>query len=95
MVEQFVGEALKVADTVVLLEQGSVARTGTPDELGAHEISETYLGGHLPPVDSSVPEHAVERLTVSLRGDQVRALERAAAAHGTTVDELVAKAVRR
>jgi branched-chain amino acid transport system ATP-binding protein len=95
MVEQFVGEALKVADTVVLLEQGSVARTGTPDELGAHEISETYLGGHLPPVDSSVPEHAVERLTVSLRGDQVRALERAAAAQGTTVDELVAKAVRR
>jgi branched-chain amino acid transport system ATP-binding protein len=94
MVEQFVGEALKVADHVVLLEQGSVARTGTPDELGAHEISETYLGGHLPAVDSAAPDHAVERLTVRLRGDQVRALERAAEAQGTTVDELVAKAVQ-
>jgi branched-chain amino acid transport system ATP-binding protein len=94
MVEQFVGEALQVADAVVLLEQGSVARTGTPAELGAHEISASYLGGALPPVDSAVPEHATERLTVQLRGDRVRALERAAAEQGTTVDELVAKAVQ-
>jgi len=93
MVEQFVGEALKVADTVVLLEQGSVARTGTPAELGVAEISGAYLGGGLPAVDSPVPDHAVERLSVRLRGDQVRALERAAAEQGTTVDELVAKAV--
>ena len=89
------GEALKVADTVVLLEQGTVARTGTPAELGAHEISETYLGGDLAAVDSAVPDHAVEKLSVSLRGDQVRALERAAAEEGTTVDELVARAVSR
>lgn len=93
MVEQFVGEALKVADTVVLLEQGTVARTGTPAELGVAEISGAYLGGGLPAVDSPVPDHAVERLSVRLRGDQVRALERAAAEQGTTVDELVAKAV--
>ena len=93
MVEQFVGEALKVADSVVLLEQGAVARTGTPAELGAEDISGAYLGGGLPAVDSSVPDHATERLSVRLRGDQVRALERAAAEQGTTVDELVARAV--
>ncbi len=95
MVEQFVGEALQVADQVVLLEQGTVSRSGTPAELGEEEISASYLGGHLPTVDSAVPDHAVERLSVRLRGDQVRALERAADAEGTTVDELVARAVAR
>ncbi|HUR14808.1 MAG TPA: ABC transporter ATP-binding protein [Mycobacteriales bacterium] len=90
MVEQFVTQALAVADTVVVLEQGEVAHAGTPAELGADTIAASYLGGHLPEVDSVPPAFATERVAVSLQGAQVRALERLAAARGVTVDEVVA-----
>jgi branched-chain amino acid transport system ATP-binding protein len=93
MVEQFVTQALAVADTVVVLEQGEVAHAGTPAELGAETIAASYLGGHLPEVDSVPPAFATERLAVSLQGSQVRALERLAADRGLTVDEVVSELV--
>jgi branched-chain amino acid transport system ATP-binding protein len=93
MVEQFVTQALAVADTVVVLEQGAVAHAGTPAELGAESIAASYLGGELPAVDSAPPDFATERLAVSLQGSQVRALERLAAERGVTVDEVVAELV--
>jgi branched-chain amino acid transport system ATP-binding protein len=93
MVEQFVSQALAVADTVVVLEQGEVAHAGTPAELGAETIAASYLGGHLPEVESVAPAFATERLAVSLQGSQVRALERLAAERGVTVDEVVGEMV--
>ena len=45
MVEQFVGQALKVADQAVVLEQGRVVAAGAPSELTAEQIGAAYLGG--------------------------------------------------
>jgi len=46
LTEQNVTFALKHADRIYLLENGQVARTGTPDELrGDDYIRDTYLGG--------------------------------------------------
>jgi branched-chain amino acid transport system ATP-binding protein len=45
LVEQNVAMALALADRVVVLSQGVIQFTGTPDELAARpEIKETYLG---------------------------------------------------
>jgi branched-chain amino acid transport system ATP-binding protein len=48
MVEQFVGQALKVADRAVVLEQGVVVAAGAPGELTHEQIGAAYLGGHAP-----------------------------------------------
>jgi len=47
MVEQFVGQALKMADRAVVLEQGRVVAAGAPAELTAEQIGAAYLGGHV------------------------------------------------
>ena len=45
MVEQFVGQALKVADRAIVLEQGSVVASGAPEELSQDDLAAAYLGG--------------------------------------------------
>ena len=92
MVEQFVGQALKVADSVLVLEQGRVVAAGAPDELSGDDVAAAYLGGGeastavvVPPP----PADAREGVRVDLGGRDIRELERLAAARGTTVSALL------
>ncbi len=90
MVEQFVGQALKIADQAVVIEQGSVVAAGPPSSLSAEDIGAAYLGGHghegvaLP----GAPRDARQSMPVSLAGRDIRRLERLAQERGTTPDEL-------
>ena len=99
MVEQFVGQALKVADQAVVIEQGTVAAAGRPDELSAEDIGAAYLGGDGGATLPGAPRDARQRVPVSLAGVDVRRLERLAAEQGRTADELaqelLEKALRR
>ena len=91
MVEQFVGQALQVADHAVVLEQGSVVAAGAPADLSSDDIAAAYLGGGAEP-DVAVrpaPASARERLGVSVPGAQARRLHALAAAHGRPVDEIL------
>jgi urea transport system ATP-binding protein len=91
MVEQFVGQALKVADRAIVLEQGSVVAAGAPADLSSDDIAAAYLGGG---GDSTVavrpaPASARERLAVSVPGSEARRLHALAAAQGRPVDDLL------
>jgi branched-chain amino acid transport system ATP-binding protein len=87
MVEQFVGQALRVADRAVVLEQGRVVAAGAPSELTADEIGAAYLGGHVELHDlPGPPPEAVQAQPVSLPGVDVRRLERLAARRGVPVE---------
>ena len=93
MVEQFVGQALKVADRAVVLEQGTVVASGAPDELSSDDIAAAYLGGGGEP-DVQVrpaPASARESVSVPLPGSVVRRLESRAAQEGRPVQELLAE----
>ena len=96
VVEQFVGQALAVADRAVVLEQGHVVASGTPAELSGDDLAAAYLGGsgEAPTVSREAPARAREQVGVTLRGAEVRRLEERAAAEGRTVDELVEDIVR-
>jgi branched-chain amino acid transport system ATP-binding protein len=97
MVEQFVGQALKVADMAVVIEQGTVVAAGPPASLSADDIGAAYLGGHGKPV-AKLPgpsKDARQRLAVELAGVDVRRLERLAAAQGRTPDELAQELLER
>jgi len=96
MVEQFVGQALKVADSVLVLEQGRVVAAGPPASLTGDDVAAAYLGGgaaaqavHVP----AAPESAREGVRIDLTGQRIRALERLAGERGTTVAALVGGAV--
>jgi branched-chain amino acid transport system ATP-binding protein len=89
MVEQFVGQALRVADRAVVLEQGRVVAAGAPAELTAEEIGAAYLGGHVEVVDvPGPPPEARQEQSVALSGTDVRRLERLAAQRGIPVETL-------
>ncbi|MCU1600269.1 MAG: hypothetical protein JWO22_978, partial [Frankiales bacterium] len=88
MVEQFVGQALKVADQAVVIEQGTVAAAGRPSELSAEDIGAAYLGSESGADLPKAPRDARQRVPVSLAGVDVRRLERMAAEQGRTADEL-------
>ncbi|MCW2606567.1 MAG: transporter related protein [Frankiales bacterium] len=93
MVEQFVGQALQVADRAVVLEQGSVVAAGTPDELSTDDLAAAYLGGGGEP-DVTVrpaPASAAENVPVALPGRDVRRLEQWAASQGLTTREAAAR----
>jgi branched-chain amino acid transport system ATP-binding protein len=95
MVEQFVGQALQVADRAIVLEQGTVVAAGAPDELSSDDIAAAYLGGGGEP-DVTVrpaPDSARETVPVRLPGTAVRRLEQLAAEQGRPVDELLAETV--
>lgn len=93
MVEQFVGQALQVADRAVVLEQGSVVAAGTPDELSTDDLAAAYLGGGEEPVVAvrPAPAPAAESVPVPLPGRDVRRLEQWAAAQGLTPREAAAR----
>jgi branched-chain amino acid transport system ATP-binding protein len=87
MVEQFVSQALRVADRAVVLEQGRVVAAGAPSELTADEIGAAYLGGHVELTDlPGPPPEAVQTQPVALPGVDVRRLERLAARRGVPVE---------
>jgi branched-chain amino acid transport system ATP-binding protein len=88
MVEQFVGQALKVADQAVVIEQGTVHAAGKPSELSAEDIGAAYLGKDNETRLPGAPRDARQQLPVSLAGVDVRKLERLAAEQGRTPDEL-------
>jgi energy-coupling factor transporter ATP-binding protein EcfA2 len=91
MVEQFVGQALKVADRAVVLEQGTVVAAGAPADLSSDDIAAAYLGGGEEP-DIAVrpaPASARERLTLTVPGSEARRLHRLAAEQGRPVDEVL------
>jgi branched-chain amino acid transport system ATP-binding protein len=91
MVEQFVGQALKVADRAVVLEQGSVVAAGAPADLSSDDIAAAYLGGgHAVDVDvRPAPGRAREHLSVSVRGAEARRLHALAASQQRPVDEVL------
>ncbi len=93
MVEQFVGQALQVADRAVVLEQGSVVAAGTPDELSSDDLAAAYLGhGQEPTVTvRPAPPSAAESLPVELPGRDVRRLEQWAAEQGLTPRQAAAR----
>ena len=88
MVEQFVGQALKVADQAVVIEQGTVAAAGKPSELSAEDIGAAYLGSDQAAKLPSAPRDARQQVPVSLAGVDVRKLERLAAQQGRSPDEV-------
>lgn len=95
LVEQFVGQAMGVADRVVVLEQGSVVAEGTPAELAGDDLAAAYLGGDedievgaVPPP----PAHVSEPVRTRLGPRQLRALDRLATERGVSVDDLIAEA---
>jgi branched-chain amino acid transport system ATP-binding protein len=94
IVEQFVGQALAVADRAVVLEQGSVVSSGAPADLSTDDLTAAYLGGGGEGAAYAAPDHARERLAVSLRGADVRRLKERAAAQGRPVEELLGEIVR-
>ncbi len=98
MVEQFVGQALKVSDSVLVLEQGRVVAAGRPGDLSGDDVAAAYLGGnqthdllHVPPP----PATAREAIEIEVPGRHIRDLERLAATTGTTVSELVQGSIDR
>jgi branched-chain amino acid transport system ATP-binding protein len=95
MVEQFVGQALAVADRAVVLEQGAVVASGAPAELSSDDIAAAYLGGGEAPAVTvrPAPDSARERLGVALRGSDARRLERLAARDGRAPEEVLGELV--
>jgi ABC-type sugar transport system ATPase subunit len=92
LVEQFVHQALQVADRAVVLEQGRVVVDRPARELTGDDVAAAYLGGShdahallVPPP----PADALEGVRVDLPGQKVRRLERLAAARGLTLGQLV------
>jgi branched-chain amino acid transport system ATP-binding protein len=88
MVEQFVGQALKVADRAVVIEQGIVAAAGAPSELSAEDIGAAYLGSDSAAKLPGAPRDARQPVPLSLAGVDVRKLERLAAQQGRSADEV-------
>lgn len=93
IVEQFVGQALAVADHAIVLEQGSVVSSGAPSDLSTDDLTAAYLGTDADSVHRP-PDHARERVPVSLRGADVRRLTERAAEQGRTVEDLLGEIVR-
>lgn len=93
MVEQFVGQALAVADTAVVLEQGKVVASGTPAELSAEQIGAAYLGARSGSTLSGPPTKARERVSLTLAGHDVRRLSELADSRGMTMDQVLGEIV--
>ena len=72
----------------------SVVSSGAPSELSADDLTAAYWGGGSEGAAHAAPDHARERLSVSLRGADVRRLNQRAAAQGRPVEELLGEIVR-
>ena len=98
LVEQFVSQALAVADAAVVLEQGRVVASGSPEALRGDDVAAAYLGGHGSGTDLEVPPapaHVTETVGVSLGPREARQVQRLAARRGVPVGELLGGAARR
>ncbi|HXA42964.1 MAG TPA: ABC transporter ATP-binding protein [Candidatus Solibacter sp.] len=97
LVDQFIREALRIADRAAVMEQGRIVLEGSIEELSASRIAAAYLGreGAAVAAPAVTPGRGTERLTATVPGLQVRQLERAAAARGVAVDDLVGVALER
>lgn len=99
LVEQYVGRALAVADTAIVLEKGLVRVSGPASQLAQDVtvVQASYLGaagaGAEKPELVGPAFHEV--LGVELSPEQVRRLDRLAARRGSTVEELGREAVER
>jgi len=95
LVEQFVREALKIADDAAVMEQGRVVLQGPVAELSGNRIAAAYLGHEKAAVEAQppAPGRGLETLTLTLPGRKVRELERRAAASGESIDTLVTAAL--
>jgi branched-chain amino acid transport system ATP-binding protein len=97
VVEQYVGQALAIADTAMVLEKGAVRASGAAAALAADAtvVQASYLGAagaraEKPPL---VGAAFAERLAVEVPSSSVRRLEEVAKARGTTVEELGRQAI--
>jgi branched-chain amino acid transport system ATP-binding protein len=97
LVEQFIREALKVADRAAVLEQGHIVLEGAVADLSESRIAGAYLGGEKVELGRApmTAGRGVERVQLNLAGLRVRELERAANSSGKTVDEVVDGAIDR
>jgi branched-chain amino acid transport system ATP-binding protein len=98
LVEQYVGAALEIADTAVVLEKGRARLRGAASQL-ARDVSvvqASYLGGTRSADAAAVPDGPAfrESVGVGVTALEMRRLEELAAARGTTVDELGREALR-
>jgi branched-chain amino acid transport system ATP-binding protein len=96
LVEQFVHQALAVADRAVVLEQGRVVADARTSELSGDAVAAAYLGGSHDAHGLTVPPppaDAREGVRVDLPGRDVRRLERLAAARGLSLGELVERSL--
>jgi branched-chain amino acid transport system ATP-binding protein len=98
LVEQYVGAALEIADTAVVLEKGR-ARLRGPAATLATDVSvvqASYLGGTRNAEAAAIPEGPAfrEPVGVGLTAQETRRLHELAAARGTTVEELGRQALQ-
>jgi branched-chain amino acid transport system ATP-binding protein len=95
LVDQFVREALRVADRAAVMEQGRIVLEGSIDELSDGKIASAYLGsdGAAVAVTPVAAGRGTERLALTLPGLRVRRLERAAAAKGVAVEDVLEAAL--
>jgi branched-chain amino acid transport system ATP-binding protein len=97
LVEQFVHQALQVADRAVVLEQGRVVADRRTGDLSGDEVAAAYLGGSHDAHRLSVPPppaDAREGVRVDLPGRDVRRLEQLAAAQGVSLGQLLEASLR-
>jgi branched-chain amino acid transport system ATP-binding protein len=98
LVEQYVGAALEVADSAVVLEKGRARLSGAAAQL-ARDVSvvqASYLGGARTAGAGEVPDGAAfrEQVGVGVSAREMRRLEELAAEQGTTVADLGGRALR-
>ncbi len=98
LVEQYVGAALALADSAVVLEKGSVRLSGAAAQL-AEDVSvvqASYLGGAPVLQGTATPDGPAfrEPIGVHLSAHEMRRLEDLARARGTTAEDLGREALQ-
>jgi len=97
VVEQYVGQALAIADTAIVLEKGTVHASGAASELAADAtvVQASYLGAAGAGVEKPELVGAAysERIAVNVPSSSMRQLTALAATRGVTLEELGREAV--
>jgi branched-chain amino acid transport system ATP-binding protein len=97
LVEQYVGAALGIADTAVVLEKGRMRLSGAASQLAkdVSVVQASYLGGPSPSGDAAPDGPAFrEPIGVGLTAAQTRRIHELAAEKGTSVEELAHQALQ-
>jgi len=92
LVEQFVGHALRVASRAFVLERGNVSWSGASSALARRKdfVEASYLGTSRKRTRADEPASVAARVAVPVPVRELRALQREAAASGSSVEELLA-----